>query len=208
MSENFLSENFSRFINFEIYILHFEFLYHMTPTKVFFTKGVGIHREQLSSFEMALRGAGIAKFNLVSVSSILPPGCKKMIREKGLEKLEPGQIVYCVIARNSTNEPNRLIAASIGCAIPAGNNQYGYLSEHHPFGETEEKAGEYAEDLAASMLASTLGIKFNPDKAWDQRRQIYKMSGKIVRTSNITQSARGNKDGLWTTVVAVAVFII
>lgn len=180
----------------------------MTPTKVFFTKGVGIHREQLSSFEMALRSAGIAKFNLVSVSSILPPGCKKLIREKGLEKLEAGQIVYCVIARNATNEPNRLIASSIGCAIPAGNNQYGYLSEHHPFGETEEKAGEYAEDLAASMLASTLGIKFNPDKAWDQRRQIYKMSGKIVRTSNITQSARGNKDGLWTTVVAVAVFVI
>jgi len=84
---------------------------------------------------------------------------------------------------------------------------HGYLSEHHSFGETDEKAGEYAEDLAASMLATTLGIEFNPEMDWDEREQIFKMSGKIVRTTNITQSAVGNKDGLWTTVFAAAVFI-
>ena len=91
--------------------------------------------------------------------------------------------------------------------MPADGDQYGYLSEHHPFGETDEKAGEYAEDLAASMLAETLGIEFDANKAWDEREEIYKMSGKIIRTSNITQSAVGNKDGLWTTVVALAVFV-
>ena len=91
-------------------------------------------------------------------------------------------------------------------AIPADPEQHGYLSEHHAYGETEEKAGEYAEDLAASMLATTLGIEFNSDIAWDEREQLFKMSGKIVRTSNITQSAVGNKDGLWTTVFAAAVF--
>ena len=179
----------------------------MKPTKVFFTNGVGVHKEYLSSYELALRDAGMAQFNLVSVSSILPPGCKKIAKEKGLMLLEAGEIIFCVLARNATNEPNRLISASVGCAIPAGNNQYGYLSEHHSFGETKEKAGDYAEDLAASMLASTLGIKFNPDDAWDARRQIYKMSGKIFYTSNITQTARGNKNGLWTSVVAAAVFI-
>jgi hypothetical protein len=84
---------------------------------------------------------------------------------------------------------------------------HGYLSEHHSFGETDEKAGDYAEDLAASMLATTLGIEFNPELDWDEREQIFKMSGKIVRTTNITQSAVGNKDGLWTTVFAAAVFI-
>ena len=110
------------------------------------------------------------------------------------------------MARNETNENNRLIVSSIGCAIPADNNTYGYLSEHHTFGETENKAGEYAEDLAASMLASTLGIDFNPDQGWNEREQIYKMSGKIVRTRNITQSAQG-KTGFWTSVVAAAVFI-
>ena len=179
----------------------------MIAQKIFFTKGVGVHKEQLASFEAALRDAGIASFNLVDVSSIFPPGCKKISREEGLKLLKSGQIVYWVVSRNSTNEPNRLIAASIGCALPADPNQYGYLSEHHSFGETDSKAGEYAEDLAASMLATTLGIEFDPDLAWDEREQIYKMSGKIIRTINITQSAIGNKDGLWTTVVAAAVFV-
>lgn len=179
----------------------------MVPTKNFFTKGVGIAKEQLNSFELALRNAGIEKFNIVSVSSILPPGCKKISKEKGLEYLKPGEIVHCVLARNATNEPNRLIAASIGCAVPAGEGQYGYLSEHHSFGENEEKVSDYTEDLAASMLATTLGIEFNPDSAWDEKEKVFKMSGKIVYTSNITQTAEGNKNGLWTTVIAAVIFV-
>lgn len=180
----------------------------MIPTKMFFTKGVGVAKQQLMSFELALRSAGIEKFNLVSVSSILPPGCQIIPKEKGLEMLGTGEIVHCVMARNSTNEPNRLIAASIGCAIPADKiQQYGYLSEHHPFGETDEKAGDCAEDLAATMLATTLGVEFDINSAWDEKEKVFKMSDKIVRTTNTTQSAQGNKDGLWTTVVAAAIFV-
>lgn len=180
----------------------------MIPSRVFFTKGVGIHKEYLTSFELALRDAGIAPFNLVMVSSIYPPGCRRISREEGLKVIKPGQIIYCVMSRNATNEPNRLIAASVGCAVPADAEQYGYLSEHHPYGENDQKAGDYAEDLAASMLATTLGIEFNPDTAWDEREQLYKASGKIIKTTNITQSALGNKDGFWTTVLAAAVFIM
>ena len=179
----------------------------MLPTKIFFTKGVGVHKEYLTSFELALRSAGIAPYNLVSVSSIYPPGVKKISREEGIKLLPPGSVIPAVMARNATNEPNRLVSASIGIAIPNDPNQYGYLSEHHPYGETDEKAGEYAEDLAATMLATTLGIEFDPDKSWDEREQIYKASGQIIRTSNITQSAIGNKDGLWTTVIAAAILI-
>ena len=179
----------------------------MVPTKFFLTKGVGVHRDYLASFELALRDAGMAAFNLVSVSSILPPSCKKVTRTKGLQFLSSGEIVFVVLARNSTNEPNRLLSASVGCAIPANKEKYGYLSEPHPFGETSDRAGDYAEDLAASMLASTLGLKFNPDEAWDSRRQAFRLSGKIVRTTNVTQSAQGDKDGHWTSVVAAAVFI-
>lgn len=178
----------------------------MVPEKLFLTKGTGVHKEKLVSFEMALRDAGIAPFNLVTVSSIYPPNCKRVSREEGLICLKPGQVVHCVMARIATNEPNRLVASSIGLAIPADSNVHGYISEHHAFGETDEKAGEYAEDLAASMLASTLGIEFDPNQAWDEREQIFKMSNKIVKTTNITQSAQGNKNGLWTTVIAAAVF--
>ncbi|MBU1146127.1 arginine decarboxylase, pyruvoyl-dependent [Patescibacteria group bacterium] len=179
----------------------------MVPSKVFFTKGAGKHKQMLQSFEAALRDAGIEKFNIVCVSSIFPPGCKMIGKTQGLAELKAGEIVFCVMARNATNEPNRLIASSIGLALPADPTHYGYLSEHHPFGETEEKAGEYAEDLAASMLASTLGVEFDMDKAWDEREQIYKVSGKIVKTTNITQSAVADKNGLWTTVISAAVFV-
>src|SRR5262245_51866973 len=179
----------------------------MIPKRMFFTKGVGVHKEKLASFEMALRVAGLAHCNLVLVSSIYPPGCKVISKDEGLKLLKPGEIVFAVYDRESGNEPNRLIAASVGVAIPADPSMHGYLSEHHSFGETDEKAGEYAEDLAASMLATTLGIEFNSELDWDEREQIFKMSGKIVRTTNITQSAVGNKDGLWTTVFAAGVFI-
>jgi arginine decarboxylase len=177
------------------------------PTKMFFTKGVGRHKDYLQSFELALRDARIEKCNLVTVSSIYPPGCKRISADEGLKFLQPGQITFAVMARNATNEPNRLIAASIGVAIPADPAAYGYLSEHHPFGETDEKAGEYAEDLAATMLASTLGVEFDSNTAWDDREKIYKMSGKIIRTYNVTQSAEGHKDGIWTTVVASAILL-
>lgn len=177
------------------------------PTKVFFTKGVGRGNDQLTSFEHALRKAGIAPFNLVSVSSIFPPGAKIISKKEGLKLLKPGQIVYVVMARASSNEPNRLLVTAIGCATPADKKIYGYLSEHHAFGETEKKAADYAEDLAASMLASTLGIEFDPETAWNEREKYFKMSGKIVRTTNVTQSALVDKNGKWTSVVAAAVLI-
>src|ERR1044071_6468762 len=142
----------------------------MIPKKCFFTKGVGVHKEKLASFELALRMAGLAYCNLVLVSSIFPPGCKRLSKEEGTKLLRPGEIVFCVYDRESTNEPNRLVAASVGVAIPSDDSQYGYHSEYHSFGETDEKAGEYAEDLAASMLATTLGIEFDPDTAWDVRQ--------------------------------------
>jgi arginine decarboxylase len=174
---------------------------------MFLTKGVGIHKEKLTSFEEALRSAGIAFCNLVSVSSILPPDCKIIPRKRGEKLLNPGEITYCVMARTDTNERSRLISSSVGVAVPSGRKyNYGYLSEHHAYGETDEEAGEYTEDLAAQMLATTLGIKFDPNVAWNERKQVFKMGGDIVRTQNITQSAIG-KPNLWTTVVACAVFI-
>jgi len=179
---------------------------HFVPQQIFLTKGIGRHKEKLASFEEALRDAHIARFNLVPVSSIFPPGCKTVPVSKGLESLHSGQILHCVISRNTSDEHKRLISASVGLAIPKERHTHGYISEHHSFGETEKKAGEYAEDLAALMLSTTLGIEFDNNTTWDQKEEIWKMSGKIVRTANITQSALC-VGGLWTTVVAAAVFV-
>ena len=180
------------------------------PERVFFTRGYGVHKEQLASYEEALRNAGVAPFNLVNVSSIFPAGCKKISREDGLKVLVPGQALFIVTAKNQTNEPGRLMAASIGIARPADDTQYGYLSEHHSFGETDEKAGEYAEDLAAKMLASTLGIELDPNKQWDDKEQEHLYTGpngRLFRAKHIAQSRDGHKDGLWTTVIVAAVFL-
>jgi arginine decarboxylase len=182
--------------------------FHYVPKMMFFTKGKGIHKDYLTSFELALREAEIADLNLVSVSSILPPGCKIINRQEGRKHLSSGQVTFAIMARAATNEPNRLVASSVGLARPADESQYGYLSEHHTFGETGQKAGDYAEDMAMEMLATTLGLSNDPSLTWNEKEEQWRLSNKIYRTQNFTQSAEGHKDGLWTTVISAAVLIL
>lgn len=178
---------------------------HFVPSKIFLTKGVGTHKYELRSFELALRDAGIEKCNLVTVSSILPPRCKIISRKQGEQMLQPGQITFAVIARIATNEPHRLIASSIGVAQPADEDAYGYLSELHAYGMNETTAGNFAEDMAAAMLASTQGVEFNEDASWDEKEEVFRISGKIVRTSNVTQTAVGHSQGHYSTVITAAI---
>ena len=180
----------------------------LIPRQVFFTKGVGRHRNRLQSFELALRKAGVEKCNLVRVSSILPPNCKVIPASRGLARLKPGQIAFVVLSEGATNEPSRLVGAGIGVAQPSNGHQYGYISEHHAFGMTESRLGDFVEDMAATMLATTLGIEFSPETAYDERKEVYRMSGKIVRTRACVQTAEADKTGLWTTVVSAAVFLL
>jgi arginine decarboxylase len=178
----------------------------LVPAEVFLTKGVGRHKYKLKSFEQALRKAGVAHQNLVQVSSILPPRCKIVGREKGVKKLTPGQICHCVLARADTNEHGRLVASSVGVAVPKDRNKWGYLSEVHGHGMNSQQAGDMAEDLAAGMLGTTLGLEFDPDTAWSEKEQAYKSSGLFIRTTNMTQASKG-QEGMWTTTVALAIFL-
>jgi len=179
----------------------------ITPTRMFLTKGEGQHKEKLASLEQALREAGIAPFNLVKISSIFPPHCQLISKKDGVKLLKPGQIVFLVMSENSTNEPHRLISASIGLAIPNDPSHYGYLSEHHAFGQDQEEAGEYAEDLAAEMLATTLGKDFDIAQIWNEKKNLFEIgNGLEVRTRHVCQIARGKK-GFWTTAFAAAVMI-
>lgn len=160
------------------------------PKRVFFTCGVGRDSEYLGSFEMALRAAKIECYNLVTVSSILPPKCRIITREEGLADLEPGSVVFTVMSRIASNEPHRRISASVGVAIPENmEKQWGYFAEHHAFGDGKEKAGTYAEHLAYTMYQS--------------------ITDKIPeKTLNITESAVVDEDGSWTTTIAAAVFLM
>ena len=183
-------------------------MFDFVAKNLFLTKGKGIHEDRLTSFEYALRDAGIAGTNLVLISSIFPPNAKVISRKDGLKKIKPGQILFTIYSKNQTNEPHRMCAASVGIAQPKDRSRYGYLSEYESFGQNETQAGDYAEDIAAQMLASSLGIPFDIDKNWDEKRQQWLISGQIINTRNITQSARGDKDGKWTTVFAAAVLLL
>lgn len=177
------------------------------PEKIFLTKGKGHHKEKLASFELALRDARIAPFNLVKISSIFPPHCKLISCEEGQPLLAHGQILFLVMSECATNEPQRLISSSIGLARPNDPSHYGYLAEHHAFGQEEHEAGQHAEDLAAYMLATTLGKDFDLSEIWEEEKSLYRISEDvIVTTQNITQTARG-RSGFWTTTVAAAVCI-
>ena len=181
---------------------------NLVAKKLFLTKGVGVAEDKLTSFEYALRDAGIAGTNIVLISSIFPPKAKLISRKDGLKLIKPGQVHFTIYSRNQTNEPHRLISASVGIAQPKDRSKYGYLSEYDAFGKNESVAGDYAEDIAAQMLASSLGIPFDIDKDWDEKRQQWTISGKIYKTKNITQTAKGDKKGRWTTVFAAAVLIL
>jgi len=180
----------------------------LVAKKLFLTRGKGVHQDKLTSFEYALRDAGIQGTNLVLISSIFPPGAKLISKAEGLKLVRPGSVQFVIYAKQQSNEPHRLMAASVGVARPTDKNKYGYLSEYESFGETEKEAGDYAEDIAAQMLASSLGIKFDIDKSWDEKRQQWKISGEIYKTQNITQSAVGDPLGRWTTVFAAAALIL
>ena len=180
----------------------------LVAKRLFLTKGKGVHEDRLTSFEYALRDAGISGTNLVLISSIFPPNARLVTRREGLKLIQPGQILFTIYSKNQTQEPHRLCAASVGLARPTDPARYGYLSEHVSFGQNERQAGDYAEDIAAQMLASSLGIPFDIDKSWDEKRQQWTISGQIYKSSNITQTATGDKDGRWTTVFAAAVLLL
>ena len=200
------------------------------PDYICFTKGDGKSPDRLISFEHALRDARIAPFNEVFISSIFPPHCKIIPVNEGLKHLDFGEIIYVVRTRMQTNEPNRLIAASVGVSIPSNPNLYGYLSEHESYGETDEKAGAYAQYLALNMLLTSLGAPAL--NSFDEFKKVQKpyvlnistiedpikrevvlkgmpseTTSITITTKDFTQSALGDKDGLWTTVVAAGILI-
>jgi arginine decarboxylase len=179
----------------------------LVPSKIFLTRGHGRHKEKLVSFELALREAGIAPFNLVRVSSIYPPRCRFVSKDAGLCLLEPGQILFVVLSENAADEPRGLISASIGMAVPDDASRYGYLAEHSDFGKSEKETSRHTEYLAAEMLATKLGKKLRKPDGGKSVQEFKISNGLSLKTRSVTRTAKGQA-GLWTTVLAAAVLIL
>ncbi|HSA96891.1 MAG TPA: arginine decarboxylase, pyruvoyl-dependent [Acidobacteriota bacterium] len=181
-------------------------MHPLVPTKVFLVRGRGAHKEKLVSFEIALRQAGIAPYNLVRVSSIFPPHARSISKAAGLKLLKPGQILFVVLSENATDDPRALITASIGMAVPDDPAQYGYLAEHSDEGRSVRETSLHTEYLAAEMLATKLGEKLKEPPRGKVPRAFHISNGLSLKTRSVTQGARGEK-GLWTTAIAAAVLI-
>ena len=166
----------------------------MTAKKVFFTKGVGVHRNNIFSFELALRDAGIEGCNLVPVSSIFPPGCILISKEEGLKYLKDGAITFCVMARTETNK-NEMVSNAVGLCRLENADYHGYFFENYSSGKNSENCGLEAESLSEEMLITYL-----------ERSNVRPKQADDIKKTNICQFAKGKK-GVWTTIISVAVFI-
>ncbi len=158
----------------------------LIPSKVFFTFGKGSAKMELEAFELALREAKIERFNLVTVSSIVPPNCKVISKEEGLSRMKAGQIAFVVLSRIDSKKVDQTISASVGAAIP--KKGYGYLSEYNA-AEAIDLAKKKAERLAEHMLSTTKAEKVND-----------------VSVTSISSSIKVKK-GMWACAVAAAVLL-
>lgn len=166
--------------------------FDFVPKKIFFTNGTGSHKEPLEAFHFALKDAGIEKYNIVNVSSIIPPFCEVIDTERGLQELKTGQILFCVMARETSNQKDKIIGASISCAFLKNQNVLGYIAEHHSTECTSEKSlSEYTEKLATSLLSL----------------KIETLNHHQINVITTTQVAKVQEDRLHTDVIAAAVFL-
>jgi arginine decarboxylase len=179
----------------------------MVPKGVFLTKGVGIHSERLNSFEEALREARISSFNLVTVSSIVPPHCRLLDIQEGLRLMSPGQLTFSVMSRGDSNEEGRLISAAVAILLPENPNDYGYISEFHGYGMEADEVEDWVCDQAAELYASAKGLKINWKRAWSPEDEKYTLEERSFSPKYVVSMARGKK-GKWVTTVAAAVFIL
>ena len=58
------------------------------------------------------------------------------------------------------------------------------------------------------MLATTYGVNFDPDASWDEKRELWEIDNRIVKTKSLIETAKVNAEGYWCTTVSAAVLII
>ena len=188
---------------------------HLIPKFYFLTSGWGIHDYKLISFEYALRNAGCEKFNLVPVSSIIPPDCEKLNVEDGLKKLGTGEIIFCVMSRISTEQKNIPISAVIS-SIKEENNNHGY------FLESGDSKAEFI-DVIKEAIKMTVSMTDLSDKKVRSIELLEKIS--ILTDESGISSSKGihhigssriewrgisgcnTSKKKWLTVLSIAVFI-
>jgi len=78
------------------------------------TSGVGSGPTALGAFDAALRNAGIENYNLIPLSSVIPPGAEILRVRPTVRSSEYGHRLYVVMARHDASEPGEEAWAGLG----------------------------------------------------------------------------------------------
>ena len=115
------------------------------------TRGRSQAPTELAAFDGALHQAGVAHFNLIRLSSLIPPGSRLEIPDRG-SRLPGGwgDRLYCVYAEHRVSEVGQQACAGLGW-IQDEDTGAGVLVEHHGHDETdvESQLKMTLDDLAA-----------------------------------------------------------
>jgi len=136
-----------------------ELCYTNIDMKIQISKGAGVGSTELSAFDQALVKAGVANFNLIYLSSVLPPGSDVVAPDKPIRPVGAwGDRLYMVIAQKRTIQRNQEVWAGIGWMQDSATKQ-GLLVEHEGHNEAEVRA-----DIENSLngLAKNRHQEFGP----------------------------------------------
>ena len=126
--------------------------------KIKITSGIGEGATQLSAFDSALNNAGVANYNLIRLSSVIPPNTKLEVSNKPLTNL-PGQWgdrLYVVMAEQRAHVPNEEAWAGIGWVQDEKTGK-GLFVEHEG---SSEKAVRNDIRQSLETLMQTRGVDF------------------------------------------------
>jgi len=123
------------------------------------TEGVGTGPTEMAAFDQALVKAGAANYNLIYLSSILPPGSEVTFATRPKQpEGEWGDRLYVVMAQNRTSLRNQEVWAGIGWMQDPETKQ-GLLTEHEGHSEAEVRADI---EHTLSALAKNRRMSFGP----------------------------------------------
>ncbi|MFI2487583.1 pyruvoyl-dependent arginine decarboxylase [Promicromonospora kroppenstedtii] len=125
------------------------------------SSGSGTGRTPLAAFDAALAAAGVSDFNLVRLSSIVPPGAavQEVERHDQLRGAH-GDVLFCVYAQAHASLPGHEAWAGIAWSRHEDGSGAGLFVEHE--GPSNEQVSA---DLTHSLqdLSATRGNRYHPE---------------------------------------------
>ncbi len=124
---------------------------------IIITSGKGSGKTTLSAFDNALFDAGVSNYNLITLSSIIPPNTVIKQQKYKTPDSEYGYRLYTVMSEIRSRESGRWIGAVIGwCQEEDGR---GVFVEHKAIENTEEMVKTYLYEEVKKSLSDLCRLR-------------------------------------------------